>query len=440
MSGIISEQSGLGPRPAQIRDTAAQDTVLDDKPQRRRRWRLASAAVVLAGVAAVAISPTLQRFASAERSIPRERLRLATVVIGDFTRDVAVRGRVVAAVKPTVYAPAQGTVNLLVEAGETVEKGAILARLNSPALANELDQQLAILQRLETEVTRQGIEKKQRELRNQQTTDLAEVAIQAAARELRRAVAAWDERLISRQDYEEARDELARARLEYEHAKQNALLERETLTFELKTRALERDRQGLLVEDLQRRVQELTIASPVGGMVGSLAVEHKAAVAENQPLMTVVDLTAFEIEIQVPQEYGDDLALMMPVEITFGRESYTGQIKAISPEVEQNQVTARVRFSDTVPSGLRQNQRVSARVLLESRSDVLKVKRGAFLDSGGGRLAYVVDGDLATRVSIQTGSVSISEVEILGGLNKGQTIVISDIGGFENADTLLLSN
>ena len=111
---------------------------------------------------------------------------------GDFVREVAVRGRVVAAIKPTVYAPAAGTVTLLVEAGDTVAKGQILARVQSPELASQLNQERATLQRLETELTRQAIEKKQRELTNQQTIDMAAVAIRAAERELRRAQTSWD--------------------------------------------------------------------------------------------------------------------------------------------------------------------------------------------------------------------------------------------------------
>jgi HlyD family secretion protein len=362
------------------------------------------------------------------------------VARSDFVRDVAVRGRVVAAVKPTVYAPAEGVVTLMVEAGDTVSESQVLAGVKSPRLANELDQELATLQRIETELTRQGIEKKKRELRNQQTTDMARVAVTAAERELRRAQASWDEQIISLQDFEKARDDLARSRLEFDHAEANARLESESLGFEIATRAFERDRQRLLVSELERRVAELEVRSPVAGIVGSLSVDQKAQVAENQPLMTVVDLTAFEIDIQVPQEYGDDLGLGMPAQISFSGATYAGEITAISPEVRENQVSGRVRFDGDPPAGLRQNQRVSARILLESKQDTLTVQRGPFLDSGSGRVAYVVEGGLAHRREIQVGATSIGEVEVLTGLEEGQTIIISDLAQFEGAGTVLLQD
>jgi HlyD family secretion protein len=422
-----------------LRDTAAQDRVIERDSSGRWRWvALTTILVLLAG--ATVILPAAQRFVSADRSVPVERLRLATVTRGDFVRDVAVRGRVVAAIKPTIYAPAAGVVTLAVEAGESVANGAELAIIDSPELAAELEQERATLQRLETELTRQSIDAKQQELENQQNIDMAEVAITAAERELRRAQASWDERIISLQDYEKARDDVSRARLEVEHARQNARLHSESLAFELQTRALERDRQRLVVEELERQVDELRILSPVGGVVGALAIEQKAQVMENQPLMTVVDLSAYEIEIQAPQEYGDDLGLGMPVEVSFGGRTYDARITAISPEVSENQVTGRVRFAGPVPEGLRQNQRVSARILLESRTDTLVVQRGPFLDSGNGRVAYVVEDGMAYRRPVETGAASIGVVEILAGLEEGQTIVISDLGQFQDAGVVLLSD
>ena len=93
-----------------------------------------------------------------------------------------------------------------------------------------------------------------------------------------------------------------------------------------------------------------------------------------------------------------------------------------------------------MPENLKQNQRVSARILLESRDNVLTVKRGPFLESGGGRFAYVIDGDLATKQQIQIGATSVSSVEILSGLSEGQTIIVSSSRDFEDADVVYLTN
>ena len=191
----------------------------------------------------------------------------------------------VAAVSPTLFAPAMGTVTLLVKAGNVVKKSQVLATINSPALTNEYERERATLDSINVALQRQDIDIRSQMLHNQHTSDLAAVQIKAAEREFLRSQSAKG--VISQRDFDRAMDNLESARLNRDYALVNAKLQAESLTFELKTKRLERERQRLLVEGLKRRVADLTIRSPVDGMVGSLAVEDKAAVGENSPLLTV---------------------------------------------------------------------------------------------------------------------------------------------------------
>ena len=58
--------------------------------------------------------------------------------------------------------------------------------------------------------------------------------------------------------------------------------------------------------------------------------------------------------------------------------------------------------------------------------------------SDGGRAAYVVDGKMAVRREIKTGATSVGEVEIVSGLDQGETIVVSDTSSFQDAKTVML--
>ena len=404
--------------------------------------RLVGAGIVVAVLSVVwAVVPVVSRWANATITVPAERLRIATVERGDLTRDVSVQGRVVAAVSPTLYATAAGTITLRVEAGASVEKDQVLALVDSPALANQLEQARSTLEQQSVELERQRIESRQLALDKRKEADLAEVTLVAARREKRRADEANAVSVISVIDFEKAQDDLRNAELAYEHAIADADLFDERLAFELKASELALQRQQLLVDDLERQVDELAIRSPVDGIVGDLLVEQKAAVSRDTPVMAVVDLSHFEIDAQVPESYADDLAIGMPAEITIGSRRFGGQLVAVSPEIVANQVTTRVRFVDAMPSNLRQNQRLATRILLEERPGVLKLQRGQFLDSGGGRIAYVLDKDgLAQRRSIDIGARSLAAVEILGGLEEGERVVISSIDQFRGADTVLISD
>ena len=139
-----------------IADTSAQDIVVQAKSKTRHRVLLATGILVLILLAGMAV-PSLQRWAGSSIAVPRDRLRLAVVERNDLVRDVSVQGRVVAAISPSLFAPAVGTITLLVEAGATVREGQSLATLDSPELQNQLQQEQSILDRLSVELDRQRI-------------------------------------------------------------------------------------------------------------------------------------------------------------------------------------------------------------------------------------------------------------------------------------------
>jgi HlyD family secretion protein len=423
-----------------IADTSGQDTLLTP-PSRARRNVVVAGAVLVAAVVVVWLAyPAAERWSQAEASVARERLRLATVSRGDFVRDVSVQGRVVAAVSPTLYASQTGTITFHVGAGDRVLPGQELATIDSPEVTNQLQQEEASHERLKVELERQRIESKQRKLKNQKAIDMASVQLTAADREKRRAELAYDKEAISQIDWEKAHDDLKNAEFAYKHAVADAELDDERLDFELRTKQLEADRQSLKVDDLRRQVDELTIRSPVNGIVGNLLVQQKTTVTRNQPVLSVVDLSEFEIEVQVPESYADDLALGMAAEVRTGDEIHHATLVSISPEIISNQVTGRVRFDAASPSGLRQSQRLTTRILLEAKNDVLMVARGQFLESGGGRIAYVVEDDFARRRSIEVGARSLNTVEVLRGLKDGETIVVSNTELFDGAEVVLITD
>jgi HlyD family secretion protein len=387
------------------------------------------------------VTPVVQRWANASVSVPVDRVRVATVTRGDLVQDVSVQGRVVAAVSPTLYATASGTITLLAEAGERVIEGQVLATVVSPELTNQLQQAESTLEQRKMELERQRIESRQLALEKRKAADLADVALVAAKREKRRADEAPARGVIPHIDFEKAQDDLRNAELAHEHAVADADLFDERLAFELRASEFDVDRQGLFVEDLRRQVDALSITSPVSGIVGDLLVDQKAAVARDMPVMAVVDLTRFEVDAQIPESYADDLAIGMTAEVLVGGDRFPGQLVAVSPEIVGNQVASRVRFSGDTPSNLRQNQRLTVRVLLAEHNDVMMVQRGQFLDSGGGRIAYLVsEKGLAEKRRIETGARSLGAVEIVAGLQPGDTIVISNLDAFRSAETVLLTD
>jgi len=422
-----------------IRDTSATDVVLT-KPSAARPWlrRIAVLVLVLAALGGIAF--VLRGWLGAERSVDRSRLRIARVVQGTLVRDVVADGRVVAANSPTLYAIAAGSVDFHVRPGDKVTRDQKLATVASPELQSKLTQEQATLAGLEAGVGRAGLDVEHGKANAQKLIAQADIDRQAAAREVQINRQMFERGVIPELELRRSEDALKKAEISVGHARAEAGLAGKELNFDLGTRKQTLDRQREVVRDLERQVAALEIKSPVDGQVGQLLVAQRATVPANAPIVTVVDLGAFELEISVPDSFARDLAIGMTAEIRAGAKNFSGRVRSVSPEVVDGNVATRLEFSDKRPDGLRQNQRLNARILIEERPNVLKIERGQFVESGGGSFAYFVDSDVAERRSIRTGALSLDAVEILSGAKVGDQIVVTGADAFGNAQRVRIAD
>ena len=421
-----------------IQGTEQQDKIMQ-RPAKTRLRRYLPAAAIASTTLALAFVFFQSVGQSASLVLPRNQLQFATVQRGDLVRDIAVQGRIVAANAPTLYSQETGQVQLFKQPGEAVTLGDLLASITSPALQSDLQQQQAVLAGMQSEAERSVLAAREQQLDIEQVMNNAQVNLLAARRELQRANQSIEMGVIRALDFDIAKDNLTKAELEFDHAKRKVELAKDKLAFEHSSRAQDIHRQQLVVDELQRKVAALNITAPVTGQLGNWLVEQQSHVLPGQALLTVIDLSQYEAELAVPENYARDLAAGQQVEVSIGNQQLSGAISTIAAEVRNNQVTARVRFSEADSTQLRQSQRLTARVILEHKTNVLKIARGDFVSSGGGRQAYQVLDNQALRKNIELGALSVQWVEILSGATEGEQWVISNLSDFKDSDRVNLN-
>jgi len=421
-----------------IRDTSAQDRLVEAKPNRKRRLLFIGGGVALLVVLAIAM-PGILRLFSADASVSASRLAFATVERGLFVRDVAAEGKVVAANSPTLYATYGGAAVLKVRAGDAVKKGQVLAVIDSPELRNKLAQEQSKADAMKVDYLQAQVDARTKRGALQKAYDDAQIDAKSAANNLDREQKAYAAGASTGVAVDKAKDDLEKAKITLAHAKADLGMSNDSLNFNIQAKKLAHDNQMLVVQDLQRQVDDLNVKSPVDGQVGQLFIAPVATVAKDVQLLSVIDLTALEVEVKVPESFARDLAIGMTGEISGNGNTWKGLVSAISPEVVNGEVAARVRFEGSTPKQLRQNQRLSVRILLDKRDNVLTVQRGSFVDESGGSYAYVVKDGIATKTPIRVGVSSIDKVEILQGLKEGDQIVISGTDSFKGAQRVAIA-
>lgn len=421
-----------------IQGTAQQDNIIQRPPKSALRRFLPAVAITgTTLVLAVAFFQSVGE--SASLVLPRSQMQFANVQRGDLVRDIAVQGRIVAANAPTLYSQETGQVQLFKQPGEAVTLGDLLATITSPALQNDLQQQQAVLAGMKSEAERAELDAREQQLDMEQVMNAAQVNLLAARRELQRATQSIELGVIRKLDFDIATDNLTKADLEFDHAKRKVELAKDKLSFELSSRQQDIHRQQLVVNELERKVSALNITAPVTGQLGNWLVEQQSHVLPGQALLTVIDLSQYEAELAVPESYARDLLPGQQVEVDLGNQQLSGAISYIAPEVRNNQVSARVRFSQADSRQLRQSQRLTARVILEHKENVLKIARGDFISSGGGRQAYQVVNNQAVRKQVELGALSVQWVEVLSGATEGEQWVISNLADFKDQNRVNLN-
>ena len=420
-------------------DGRGQDRVLEPSSGWRRRRT-----VLIAGVGACALLALLvwvaMRFAGAEGSFSRANLTLSTVERGDFVSDVEADGRVVATISPTLYARAPGIVTLEVHAGDAIHRGQALAVIDDPDLKSSLEQQEAAAQSQRIAWERSKLEAARQLTELRSAYQQARIDVATAQRERDRSRLAYRLGAYPELQAQRAEDALEKAQFALQQAKMRYDSQPAQNRFDIGSSKALLDQEEERVADLRRQVQDLTVRSPVDGRVGQVAIVDRAQVANGAALLTVVDLKALEVEVQVPESEAHELTTGMRADLEGDGQHWRGYVSGISPEVVDGSVVARLRFAGAQPEGLRQSQRIFVRVFLEHLHNVLMVDRGTFADQAGGGYAYVVHGDTAVRTPIRVGAVSLQKVQILSGLSAGDRIVSSGAAAFQDAERVRLSN
>lgn len=385
--------------------------------------------------------PTVSQWYSSIPSVDSNNLTIASVIRGDLVRDVAVSGKAVAANAPQLYSTEEGQINLLAKPGESVIQNQIVARLVSLELEALIKQQESTLEQLSINSNRGILEDKVAQLDLERNMNTAQSALNVAKREKQRAEISYGKQIISEIDWMKSQDTLADASLSFQHAKKRVDLAQERLEFERKNRDFLVKKQQLILNELVRRHSALDIKAPLSGVIGNWMVAQKNTIAANTAIMSIVDLSEYEAELSVPEFYADDLGLGLTVVMQISGQQISGEIISISPEIKANQVKVRAKLTSPISIQLRQNQRINARIEFEKKSNVLMLKRGAFMGSLAGKFAFKrQDDNSAKKIAITTGMTSVEYVELTSGVTEHDRIIISDYLDFAQAQQIIITD
>ncbi len=405
----------------------------------KRIRRVLYLALIFAAVGVVTVF--LSKLEPAPPSVESATVVSGEVKRGELVRNVRGSGTLAPEEIRQITAPVNGRVEKrYVKPGDAVREDTVLIEMSNPELERDLLDAQTQLVAAEAELENQRVQ-----LRSQHLNQKAQAAAVRADYTRAKITAETDaalvkEGLASDRTYRLSKntaEELAeRAQIEQER------LEIGSDSIKALIAVYEaRVRQFKALYDLRRKqFDSLKVRAGLNGVVQDVAAQIGQQVGVGANLARVADPSKLKAEIRIPETQTRDIAFGQRVTIDTRTGIIEGRVTRLAPAATQGSLLVDVGLEGELPKGARIDMNVEGTIEIEKLKDVLYVQRPAISQeqSAISLFKYVEGGREAVRVQVRLGRSSVTDVEILEGLNLGDRVILSDTSQFDAANRIRL--
>jgi len=401
-------------------------------PARKGRKQLIYGGIALAAVPATTLG--LRGLKPAAPKVDRAAVWIDSVQRGPLVIEVRGPGTLVPERIRYISAVTAGRVERrLAEPGQEVKPETVLLELSNPDVqleALESERQLTVAQADRVNL--------RANLRSQLLNQEAVVAAaRAAYLDARRTAEASEglakQELISAMEASRAKDRVEE--LDTRFKVETERLEVMTSAADSQI-ALQLAQVGRLtaVTDFQRgRVRSMVVKAGANGILQELPLEVGQWAQSGATLARLVEPGKLKAVLRIPETQAKDVVLGQPAAIDTRNGIVQGKVMRIDPAVQNGTVTVDISLEGELPRGARPDLSVDGTIQVERLDNVLHVGRPAYgqANSTIGLFKLVGDGTEAVRANVRLGRTSVNTVEILGGLQPGEKVIISDMSRWD---------
>lgn len=213
--------------------------------------------------------------------------------------------------------------------------------------------------------------------------------------------------------------------------RQKQLLEREAISQEEYDRALtELNTSEAQIKLLEAQLAKTNIRAPFNGNLGLRQVSEGSYITPNETITRLYSLNPVKVEFSIPGKYGNDIQAGKRINFTVDgiNKSFTGEVYAIEPEIDPRTRTLMMRaISHNKDELLLPGQFAKIELILESLKDVIMIPTESVVPELGGHKVFVANNGIVNSIPVEIGLRTDREIQIIEGLNKGDTILTSGI-------------
>lgn len=419
------------------------DIIRPDIKKKKLRRNIVWIAVGIVVLAAAAVG--VYRLKPAIPTVDASTVWPDTVKRGDMIRQVRGLGTLVPREDSIELIPAQTdatVVRIRVLPGTMVTPDTILMDLSDPQLQQEL--LTAQLQLKQAEADYKSLQAQLESTLMDKKTAAAAVDASYTQDKLQ---AETDKQLyelgvISGLAYNQAQSTADQLTTQHDLSQQQLDVNQKAIEVQLASAQTKIDQAKALLDLYQKQSDDLEVRAGISGVLQPLAtpVQVGEHVTAGTSVAEVVEPNKLKAALQIAETQAHDITLGQPAEIDTHNGIVEGHVTRIDPAVVNGTRTVDVTLDGTLPPGAVPQLSVDGTIDLERLTDVLYVGRPAFGNENSTISLFRInpDGKTATRVQVQVGKASTTQIQILGGLKEGDRVILSDMSRYDNTDQVRL--
>lgn len=224
-------------------------------------------------------------------------------------------------------------------------------------------------------------------------------------------------------------------------------LERERLSLNSKTISTEMAVQQAKVDQArsilalkEKQAAALSVRAGIAGVLVDLDHQVGEHVDIGATLAKVVQPDELKASLKVPETQARDIRIGQAASIDTHNGVISGKVSRIDPAVQNGTVTVDVALDGTLPQGARPDLSVDGTIDLDHLENVLYVGRPSNATENSTMTIFRVDagGKTATRVPVHFGLASVDSIQIISGLQTGDSVILSDMSRWDAAEKVRL--
>jgi multidrug resistance efflux pump len=417
------------------------DIARPEVKQQKRRKQILIGAVAL--VVLVLVTVGVARLKPAAPSVERSTVWTDSVKQGNMLRQVRGLGSLIPSQEFTRQIPAETdatVIRIRVLPGTEVKSETVLMEMTNPATEQAaLDAELQ-LKAAEAEYDSLRV-KLESDLMTQKagaatvTQDFSQAKLQAETDK-----ALYDLGVISGLAYKASKGKADELTTRNGLEEQRLTSAEKAILAQLRQQQAKVDQMRTLAELRRKELNDLKVRAGIDGVLVEMPMQVGQRVAPGTMLARVIQPNHLIAELKIAETQARDVQIGEPATVDTHNGVVNGTVMRVDPGVQNGTVTVDVNITGDLPKGARPDLSVDGTIDLEKLDNVLYVGRPAFGQESSTISLFKLDADGkgAVRVPVKVGRASVNSIQVIEGLQQGDTVILSDMSRWDNTDRIRL--